>query len=174
MAAIKGKQIASGSVALDRLAEAVIQADGGQAFTANQSMGGFKLTNLGTPTVSTDAATKGYVDGFSGGGRTFSVLPNPYYVEGTVETTVGAVYLDAGTIATFAALMGSLNASDTATLKLYRQSDSTLISTLTRTNTLGTASTTSVTVASSGWYELRGYNSNTGGTSIFRGVDFDM
>jgi hypothetical protein len=173
MAAIKGKQIASGSVALDRLAEAVIQADGGQAFTANQSMGGFKLTNLGTPTVSTDAATKDYVD-TNAGSRAFSVIPNPYYVDGTVETMIGALYLNSGTLATFSALMGSLDASHTATLKLYRQSDSSLVSTLTRTNTLGVASTTSVTVPSSGWYELRGYNSSDSGTSLFRGVDFDM
>jgi hypothetical protein len=36
--------------------------DGSNAATAALSMGGFKLTNLGTPTVSTDAATKAYVD----------------------------------------------------------------------------------------------------------------
>lgn len=32
------------------------------AATADYSMGGFKLTNLGTPTATTDAATKAYVD----------------------------------------------------------------------------------------------------------------
>ncbi|HRA92205.1 MAG TPA: hypothetical protein PLR79_08575, partial [Acinetobacter sp.] len=58
---------ASAAIALSKLAEAVIQADGGQAFTANQSMGGFKLTDLGTPTASTDAVTKAYVDGVSAG-----------------------------------------------------------------------------------------------------------
>ncbi len=51
------------SIGLDRLAEAVIQADGGQAFTADQSLGGFKLTNVATPTTGTDAANKAYVDG---------------------------------------------------------------------------------------------------------------
>lgn len=37
---------------------------GGQSFppTDNISMGGFKITNLGTPTDDTDGATKGYVD----------------------------------------------------------------------------------------------------------------
>lgn len=53
---------AAAGIALSKLAEAVIQADGGQAFTADQSMGGFKLTNLGTPTTGSDAATKTYVD----------------------------------------------------------------------------------------------------------------
>lgn len=41
--------------------------DGSVAFTGNQSMGGNKLTNLGTPTASTDAATKSYVDSAVGG-----------------------------------------------------------------------------------------------------------
>lgn len=53
---------AAAGIALSKLAEAVIQADGGQAFTANQSMGSNKLTNVAEPTVSTDAATKNYVD----------------------------------------------------------------------------------------------------------------
>lgn len=60
-------KFASASIALDRLAETVIQADGGQAFTADQSMGGFKITNLGTPSGATDAATKGYVDSIASG-----------------------------------------------------------------------------------------------------------
>lgn len=60
---IKNAQIASdAAIALSKLAEAVIQADGGQAFTADQSMGGFKLTNVATPTASTDVANKAYVD----------------------------------------------------------------------------------------------------------------
>lgn len=58
---------ASAAIALSKLAEAVIQADGGQAFTADQSMGGNKLTNLGTPSAGTDAATKAYVDAMSNG-----------------------------------------------------------------------------------------------------------
>lgn len=40
----------------------VIKKDGSVAFTADQSMGGFKLTSLAAPTASSDAATKGYVD----------------------------------------------------------------------------------------------------------------
>jgi len=41
---------------------AFINKNGSVAFTADQSMGSNKLTNLATPTASTDAATKGYVD----------------------------------------------------------------------------------------------------------------
>lgn len=60
---IVNADIAAGAaIALSKLAEAVIQADGGQAFTADQSMGGFKLTNLGTPTAAGDAVSKSYVD----------------------------------------------------------------------------------------------------------------
>src|SRR5688500_7116538 len=57
----------AGSIALSKLAESVIQADGGQAFTADQAMGGFKLTGLGTPSAGTDAATKTYVDSIDQG-----------------------------------------------------------------------------------------------------------
>ncbi|MCG3175460.1 MAG: hypothetical protein MOGMAGMI_00389 [Candidatus Omnitrophica bacterium] len=45
----------------------VIKKDGTVTFTAVQSMGGFKLTNLATPTADTDAATKEYVDAVAEG-----------------------------------------------------------------------------------------------------------
>ena len=45
----------------------VIKKDGSVAFTADQSMGGFKLTNVATPVASTDGANKAYVDGIAQG-----------------------------------------------------------------------------------------------------------
>lgn len=42
--------------------DSFVKKDGSTPFTGNQSMGGFKLTNLGTPTQDSDAATKQYVD----------------------------------------------------------------------------------------------------------------
>ena len=45
----------SAAIALSKLAEAVIQADGGQAFTADQPMGSNKLTGLANGTAGTDA-----------------------------------------------------------------------------------------------------------------------
>lgn len=45
----------------------VVLRDGSQAFTADQSMGGNKLTNLGAPTAGSDAATKTYVDSVAEG-----------------------------------------------------------------------------------------------------------
>lgn len=45
----------------------VIKEDGTNTFTADQSMGGNKLTNLGTPTTTGDATTKAYVDSLVSG-----------------------------------------------------------------------------------------------------------
>lgn len=41
---------------------ACLKKDGTNAATAHLSVGGFKITNLGTPSAGTDAATKAYVD----------------------------------------------------------------------------------------------------------------
>ncbi len=45
----------------------VIRKDGTVAFTGDQALGGFKLTGLGLPSGSADAATKGYVDSVAEG-----------------------------------------------------------------------------------------------------------
>lgn len=45
----------------------VIKKDGSVAFTADQSMGGNQLTNVGAPSASNDAATKSYVDSVAEG-----------------------------------------------------------------------------------------------------------
>lgn len=52
------------AIATSKLADAAnfILRGGSVPFTADQSIGGFKLTNLGTPTAGTDAANKNYVD----------------------------------------------------------------------------------------------------------------
>jgi hypothetical protein len=42
-----------------------VKINGSNPFTGPQSMGSNKLTNVATPTVSSDAATKGYVDGLA-------------------------------------------------------------------------------------------------------------
>jgi hypothetical protein len=60
---ITSDRLASGTVADDRLVEDYIKADGTRAFTGSVSLGGFQITSLGDPTLSTDAATKAYVDG---------------------------------------------------------------------------------------------------------------
>src|SRR5574343_1658829 len=93
---------ASAGIALSKLSEAVIQADGGQAFTADQSMGSHKLTNLADPTASSDAANKGYVDSVAQGlsvktsvrAATTGTLPSYSYDNGTAG--VGATLTGSG------------------------------------------------------------------------------
>lgn len=85
---------ASAAIELSKLAEAVIQADGGQAFTADQAMGGFKLTGLGTPTAGTDAATKAYVDATSNG----LDLKASVRVATTVTGTLASAYANGSTV----------------------------------------------------------------------------
>lgn len=52
------------ALGLSQLAEGadIVKRDGSVPFTAAISHGGNRITNVGTPTASTDAATKGYVD----------------------------------------------------------------------------------------------------------------
>lgn len=59
---INTQQYKDDSVTPAKVSSGVIVADGSHAFTGNQSMGGNKITSLGTPTDGTDAATKTYVD----------------------------------------------------------------------------------------------------------------
>src|ERR1051326_925391 len=52
----------SAAIALSKLAEAVIQADGGQAFTADQSMGSHKLSDLSDGVNPGDGVNKSQLD----------------------------------------------------------------------------------------------------------------
>lgn len=54
-----GISVSANAVAVDNT---VVRTNGANAFSANQSMGGNKLTNLADPTVNSDAANKAYVD----------------------------------------------------------------------------------------------------------------
>ena len=63
--AIDNAKIQAGaSIETSKLADGAnfTKKDGSVTFTGNQSMGGNSLTNLATPSASTDAATKGYID----------------------------------------------------------------------------------------------------------------
>ncbi len=60
-------QILSVSIDKTRVDSTIIRADGVNAFTADQSHGGFKLTNLGTPTTANDGVNKAYADSLKAG-----------------------------------------------------------------------------------------------------------
>lgn len=66
-ATITGSKIAASTVADGNLVESYIKANGTRAFTANQDMGGFRLTGVGSPSATGDAANKGYVDSVAQG-----------------------------------------------------------------------------------------------------------
>lgn len=74
MSQLDGKQIRSGSVADGKLAEVYIKADGTRAFTGAQSLGGFGLTNVASPSAATDAANRSYVDNAVSAGKTWREL----------------------------------------------------------------------------------------------------
>ena len=60
---------ASAAIASSKLADGAsfLKKDGSVTFTANQSLGGFKLTNLGAPTDPSDAATRAFVESVAQG-----------------------------------------------------------------------------------------------------------
>jgi hypothetical protein len=63
--AIDNAKVAAGAaIASSKLADGAnfIKKDGSVDFTGDQSLGGQKITNLGTPSTGTDAANKSYVD----------------------------------------------------------------------------------------------------------------
>src|SRR3990167_1355794 len=60
-------KVAASAVADDRLAVSYIKTDGTRAFTGDQSLGGFKVTNLAAPVSANDAARKTEVDAVAAG-----------------------------------------------------------------------------------------------------------
>jgi hypothetical protein len=72
---IEDAQIASAAaIALSKLAEAVLQADGGQAMTGDLPAGGHAITGLADPTNAQDAATKAWVLANSAGPTTSATV----------------------------------------------------------------------------------------------------
>jgi hypothetical protein len=61
-AGIQTAHVADAAITEAKLANQFVRTDGVNTFSANQSLGGFKLTNVATPTDGTDATNKSYVD----------------------------------------------------------------------------------------------------------------
>lgn len=93
--AITDAKVAAGAaIASSKLADGAnfVKKDGSVAFTGDQSMGNNKLTTLGTPTNTGDAATKGYVD------TQISSLPSAYrYRNVKVASTANITLSNPGT-----------------------------------------------------------------------------
>jgi hypothetical protein len=104
------------NIALTKLAKVPITPDGVTPFTAAQSMGSQKITNLADPTVATDAATKNYVDNVAQGLSTKqsvrALAASNITLSGT--QTIDGVALSAGdTVLCIAQTTGSQNGSYT-------------------------------------------------------------
>jgi hypothetical protein len=114
---IADAQVATAAaIALTKLAKIPITPDGVTAFTAPQSMGSQKLTNVADPTVATDAATKNYVDNVAQGLSTKTSVRALAAANITLSgtQTVDGVALSAGdTVLCIAQTTGSQNGSYT-------------------------------------------------------------
>lgn len=89
-------QIATGAaIATSKLADGsnFIKRDGTVAFTADQSLGGFKLTNVAAPVAGTDAVNKTYVDSLASSGLTLKL---PCVATTTANITLSALTTQAG------------------------------------------------------------------------------
>lgn len=78
-----------------------IQRGGSVPFTADQSHGGFKITNVAIPVSATDGATKGYVDGVAQGLDTKASVRAATTANGTLASAfANASVVDGVTLAT--------------------------------------------------------------------------
>jgi hypothetical protein len=91
---------ASAGITDGQLASSYIYANGTRAMTAALSLGSFQINNVATPSSSTDAATKGYVDGIAQGlnakysARAATVGTETYTIASGAVTVISGTTLD--------------------------------------------------------------------------------
>lgn len=95
------KVAAGAAIASSKLADGAnwIKKDGSVAFTGNQSMGGQKLTNVGTPSANTtDAATTAYVDAAIAGLNSIFDSKGSVRVASTANGTLATAFANGQTV----------------------------------------------------------------------------
>lgn len=110
-----------------------LRTDGARALTGDQSAGGHKITTLGTPTASGDAATKGYVDSTSGFSPAGTATDG--YIVKSVSGTPTWAPASAYAITAFAAAVPVVRVGATVTNPAFTASHSPAPTTLALTNT---------------------------------------
>lgn len=95
-------QIQANTVTSGQVDSTVIVAGGGNAFSNDQSMGGHKLTNVGTPSAGTDAANVSYVQAYVQGmtpknaAQWATVGTETFTISSGNVTTISGTTLDGG------------------------------------------------------------------------------
>jgi len=107
---------ATAAIVTTKLADSAnfILRTGVTAFTANQSMGGFALTNLATPVSATDAARKDYVDNVAQGlaaKQSVRVLASANVTQSGTQTIDGVALSAGDTVLCIGQTTGSQNGS---------------------------------------------------------------
>jgi len=101
------------------------------------------------------------------------VAPSITSVTGTVETWVGSVYLPVRTIPTIRAFMGEETAAHDASLRIRRDADASILTTLTSGALPAGVTGTDVAVANADWYHLYLFTDDAAGVAICTGVRFE-
>jgi hypothetical protein len=138
-------------------------ASGARALAGILNLGGFRISNVGTPTNATDAATKAYVDSTSG----FSPAGTPaagdvVKFDGTVPRWGGS---DAYAITSFAASTPVLEVGATATTPAFTAAHNRTPSALTLTNT-DNAESKSVVATPTGFTSSQSYTKTGNNASV--------
>ena len=97
-----------------------------------------------------------------------------FNVVGTIAESVGAVWIEAGTLTTVRAYMGCQSPAHTAVLLLYRASTGALILTLNGAGAIATRTTTNLSIPADDMYEIYFKCNTSGGTAMLRNFSWKL